>query len=61
MTGNQKKDLRQAWKHLFEAGELLGKCHFNSGELNASYIGEAQKELSDARRLIDRVEQERQP
>lgn len=61
MTGNQKKDLREAWNHLHEASEHLNKCQFNMGETNAEHVGQAQKEMSDARRLIDRVEQDRMP
>lgn len=60
MTGNQKKDLRTAWYHVDLATLKLQNFPTAHPGLEATKL-EILQELSDARRLIDRVEQDRMP
>ena len=61
-TPAERRDLRQAWKHLDKAIEAIGQIPV--AEKPAPYPRDphklqAQQEISDARRIIDRVEQGR--
>lgn len=60
MTGNQKKDLRQAWAFVQRAAEKLETFPTAHPGLEGDRMS-ILRDLSDARRLIDRVEQDRMP
>lgn len=57
LTPNEKKDLRQAWNHLYKADEILETVP----RAQCPGVFTARQEISDAKRIIDRVEQERMP